>query len=146
MRYPNHLSVADARRRYFEANGLSEAGYESRWVRLKIGPLPVIFPNTRARVRALRLHDLHHIATEYGTDLRGEGEQSAWELGAGCGRYWFAWAINLGGAALGALLAPRRTWRAFRRGRRSRTLYGGDFDPALLELSVGRLRQELGLG
>lgn len=145
MRYPDHLTCADARRLYFAANNLSEEGYTERWVRIKIGPLPLIVPNSRARVRALRLHDLHHIATGYGTDLRGEAEQSAWELGAGCGRHWFAWAINLGGVALGAVLAPRRTWRAFRRGRRSNTLYRGEFDDRLLEASVGSLRRALGL-
>ena len=145
MHFANHLSVAKARERYFDSNGFSEAGYSDRWVRIKFGPIPVIFPNSGARIRALRLHDLHHIATGYDTDLRGEAEQSAWEIGAGCGRHWFAWAINLTGVAYGVFLAPIRTWRAFRRGRRSRTLYSGQFEPALLEQSVGALRQTLEL-
>jgi hypothetical protein len=56
-----------------------------------------------------------------------------------------AWLLNLGGMALGMLIAPRRTWRAWLRGRQSQSLYGRDLDGALLARRLGELRRELGL-
>ncbi len=139
------MTVRDAREHYFQENGLSEAGYAARWVRLKVGPVPLYFPNTGSRVRAVRLHDLHHIATGYGTSWIGEAEIGAWELAAGCSRHYAAWVLNLFAVPVGLMLSPRRVWQAWRRGRRSRTLYTGEFDPALLGLSVDELRARLGL-
>ena len=138
-------SLRVALARHYVASGFEEPSVERRWVTFKVGFVPLAFPNSRARVRAVRLHDLHHLATGYGTDLRGEGEQSAWELAAGCHHHWFAWGINLFGAAVGFLVAPRRTVRAFRRGRRCTTLYDGEFHEALLDGSVKDLRLRLNL-
>src|SRR5687768_13274599 len=128
------MTVREARERYFVENGLSEAGYTARWVKLAVGPVPFYFPNTAARRRAVVLHDLHHVATGYSTTWRGEAEIAAWELAGGCGRYWAAWALNTGAMSIGLVIAPRRTWRAWRRGRASRTLYRGEFSPELLDL------------
>ena len=51
---------------------------------LRIGRVPVAaFPNGAARVRAVRLHDLHHVATGYATSWVGEAEIGAWEREAG---------------------------------------------------------------
>jgi hypothetical protein len=143
--YDDGLSVGDARDRYFAQNGFP-AGYDDRWVRLRLGRrmLP-IFPNTRARVAAVRIHDLHHVATGYDTSWTGEGEISAWELASGCGPYLAAWVLNLGGFSIGCCLAPRRMLRAFVRGRHSKNLYAKGFDPARLAQSVGALRSELEL-
>jgi len=138
------LTVRAAREQYFRDNGLSEAGYTARWVTLKVGPIPLAFPNTRARRRAVPLHDLHHVATGYSTTWTGEAEISAWELAAGCGRYWAAWALDLGGALIGVFIAPRRTWRAFRRGRRCRSLYRASLTDGLLDMTVAELRARLG--
>jgi hypothetical protein len=85
--------------------------------------VPVWFPNTDARRRAVRLHDLHHLATGYETSLVGEAEIGAWELAGGCKRYPAAWVLNIAAVLLGLLVAPRCTWRAFLRGRHSETLY-----------------------
>ena len=120
-RYDDALTLGDARDRYFAENGLS-ASYDDRWVKLRFGSrqLPVL-PNTRARVAAVRVHDLHHLATDYETTWVGEGEISAWELASGCGPYLAAWVLNLAGFGVGFLLSPRRMLRAFVRGRHSRT-------------------------
>ena len=139
------VTVGEARERYFRENGLSEAGYAARWVRLQAVPLPMYFPNTRSRVRAVRLHDLHHIATGYGTSWIGEAEIGAWELAAGCGRHYAAWLLNLSVLPLGLVLSPRRIWQAWRRGRRARTLYSSEFHPALLELTLDELQARLEL-
>lgn len=67
-------TVAEARARYFAANGFDERGYAARWVRLQAGPIPIYFPNTRARVRSVRVHDVHHVVTGYATTWTGEAE------------------------------------------------------------------------
>jgi ubiquinone biosynthesis protein Coq4 len=115
-------------------------------VKLKVGPLPFAFPNTPARQAAVKLHDLHHVATGYDTTFTGEAEIAAWELAAGCGRYYAAWILNLGAMATGMLIAPRRTARAFRRGRRSKSLYDRRFGNDLLAMTVGELRALLRIG
>jgi hypothetical protein len=143
--YDDASTVADARERYFAAAGLA-SGYDDRWVRVRLGKrsLP-LFPNTRARVAAVRIHDLHHLATGYDTTWTGEGEISAFELPSGCGPYLAAWVLNLGAFGIGCLIAPRRLLAAFVRGRQSRNLYGEGFDPMRLAQTVGALRRELGL-
>ncbi len=143
--YSDHLSLGEAREQFFASNGFSVAAYDERWVKLKMGPIPLAFPNTAARKRAVKLHDLHHILADYDTDWPGEVQISAWELGAGCGRHWAAWALNLSGMLMGLMRWPRLTMRAWRRGRRCNTLYRGEFHPALLNRTVGELRRDLAL-
>jgi hypothetical protein len=142
--HPIAVTVRQARQAYFERAGLTEAGYDARWVRLQAGPIPLWFPNTAARVRAVKLHDLHHVVTGYDTSWKGEGQIAAWELAAGCGRHWAAWALNSGALLVGLAIAPRRTLRAWKRGRRSRTLYNlRELDEALLDLDLAELRARL---
>lgn len=143
--YDEGATLEQARQQYFTSNGFS-GGYDERWVRLRLGRRVVpVFPNTRARVAAVRIHDLHHVATGYDTTWTGEGEISAWELAGGCGPYLAAWVLNLGGFGIGCWIAPRRVLQAFVRGRNSRNLYGEGYDPARLSQPVGALRRELGL-
>ncbi|WP_437983590.1 hypothetical protein [Sorangium sp. So ce117] len=143
VHYDEGLTMREARALYFEVNRFgADGGYGDAWVDFKLGPLPVPFPNTRARVRAVRYHDLHHVLTGYDTNAIGEFEIAAWELGAGCKGFVAAWQLNLGGLFAGLLSAPRRTVRAFFRGRRSESLYGRPFE-ALLDREVGELRREM---
>lgn len=146
--YDAALSVRESRALYFARSGFAaDGGYDDRWVKLKTGDRVVFaFPNTKARVRSVRLHDIHHVLTEYDTSWTGEAEIGAWELASGCGNHYPAWMLNLGAAAIGLLLAPRRTLRAFARGRRSRNLYASEFSESLLDRTVGELRAELRLG
>jgi hypothetical protein len=143
--YDPQSSVQAARTRYFLLNHFgSDGGYDSRWVAFKLGPLPITLPNSGGRVRAVRYHDLHHVLTGYQTDNVGEFEIAAWELAAGCRDYWVAWVLNLAALAAGSLRAPKRTFRAFVRGRACKSLYGEDLE-RLLARTVGELRAELGL-
>ena len=141
------ISVGEARTRYFERAGFPpDGGYSASFVSLgKLGPIPLGFPNSDSRRRAVVMHDLHHVATGYGTDWAGEGEISAWEISAGCGRFAFAWFINLQGMVMGWVVSPGRTWRAWVRGRHSRSLYAEGYSDALLRETVGGLRARLGL-
>jgi hypothetical protein len=143
--HADSLSVADAREAYFRENGFSLASYSDRWVKLKLGPIPLAFPNTAGRVAAVKLHDLHHVATGYATSWIGEAEIGAWEIGAGCGKYYAAWLLNLSAFGIGMWLSPRRVLRAFTRGRHSKSLYDRAFGDDLLALTVGELRARLGL-
>jgi hypothetical protein len=136
-------TLRDALARYFEDNGFGpDGGYGDAWVDFKLGPIPFPFPNTASRKRAVRFHDLHHILTGYRTDLVGEFEISAWELASGCRDHVAAWHLNLGGLFAGALVAPRRVFRAFLRGRHMRNFYAESYE-SLLGLTVGEARRRV---
>ncbi len=139
--YEDSMTMRAARDRYFDVNSFGPSGgYEDAWVDFKLGPVPMPFPNTPARVRAVRHHDLHHILTGFDTDIVGEFEISAWELGAGCKDFVAAWVLNLGGLTAGGLVrCPARTFRAFVRGRRERSTYGEELE-AMLDLPVREAR------
>lgn len=142
--YNDLTLLREARADYFRANGLGDdGGYVQNWVKIKLGPVPVWIRNTRGRRAALAKHDLHHIATGYDTTLVGEAEIGAWELGSGCGHYYAAWLLNMGAVAIGLLIAPRKVWRAFLRGRRSQNLYHLGLDARWPNDTVGGLRQRL---
>jgi hypothetical protein len=141
------LATREARERYFRENGFGEdGGYGARWVKFRMGPLRFAIPNTPARVRAVRYHDLHHVVTGYATDWTGEGEIGAWELASGCAGFVAAWVLNLYALAIGLVVAPRAMWRAFVRGRHTRNLYRTPWSEGLLDAPVRELRARLGLG
>ncbi len=142
--YDAESTVRENRRRYFEANGFGEGGYEEKWVTLKkLGSIHLGFPNSPARVRAVRLHDIHHVVLGYGTNWTGEAEIAGFELGAGCGKHYAAWVLNGGALLYGVFIAPRTVFRAFVRGRHGESLYGGEFRESLLEENTGELRRKL---
>lgn len=140
------MTLAEARALFFQRSGLGpDGGYGARWVRVESKPIAFYFPNTRARVKAAKLHDLHHIAMEYATDWPGEAEIAAWEIASGCRWHVWAWVLNLGAFAVGMVLFPKRLSAAFLRGRRSNNLYREGFPEARLgDFSVGWLRSHIG--
>jgi hypothetical protein len=147
--YPDAMSLRDARTLFFEHGNLgADGGYSRRWVRVESKPIAFYFPNSRSRVAAARLHDLHHIVAEYDTDWPGEAEIAAWEIASGCTHYYAAWILNLGAFAVGLIVAPKSLFRAFVRGRRARTnLYHIGFSELQLdEVTVGMLRARLAVG
>ena len=138
-------TVREARARYFAANGFDERGYADRWVRLQAGPIPMYLPNTRSRVRAVRVHDVHHVVTGYDTSFVGEAAIGAWEIASGCADHGAAWILNLLALPIGLARAPGATFRAFVRGRRSGNLYRRTIDDTLLDQPVGALVRGLDL-
>jgi hypothetical protein len=138
-------TVAEARARYFAANGFGDGGYDRRWVKLMAGPVPLYFPNTAQRVRSVRLHDIHHVLTDYETTWTGEGEIAAWEIASSCADHWAAWVLNFTAFTIGLCLDPRAMYRAFIRGRHSANLYVGEYESGLLRLTVAALRARLRL-
>ncbi len=136
------LSVREALAEHLAASGLPpDAGDSDPFAVVKIFYLPYPIPNTRARKRAVRIHDLNHLVSGYKTDRIGELEISAWELASGgCRDYGAAWVLDLAGLLGGVMVAPRRTVRAFWAGRNQQNLYGFDYED-LLALSVADARQ-----
>ncbi|MBE2248863.1 MAG: hypothetical protein IAE78_04880 [Myxococcus sp.] len=138
------VTMRAARDEAFREAGIPPDGGDSEpWVDFKLGPLPMPFPNTDARRRTVKLHDLHHVLTGYRTDILGEFEISAWELAAGCGRFGVAWYLNLMGLTAGLVSAPGRTLRAFARGRHSDTLYTALSFDEVLDQPVDEVRARL---
>ena len=143
--YADHLTVRDGRTQYFRVNKLGDGGYTDRWIRFKVGPLPLLLPNTQARVRAVRFHDIHHILTEYPTSWAGEAEISAWEIASDCAHHYVAWFLNLQVMAIGLVLNPAAVYQAFVCGRYCTNLYRAELNDALFSTPIGELRQRLGL-
>jgi hypothetical protein len=147
MIYNPEMTLRDARECYFELNGFgADGGYEERWIKVKLWRFPVRLPNTKGRRKAVRLHDLHHILTEYPTTWRGEAEISAWEVGGGgLRRYYAGWLLDLMNIAQGLVINTRGVYRAFVRGRRCANLYSVEFSDELLSHRVGEFRRSLRL-
>ena len=143
--YDGDLSIQEARARYFALNSLGDGGYQDRWVKLKLGPLQLWMPNTKARVAAVHFHDIHHVVTGYDTTWLGEAEIAAWEIASGCAHHYAAWFLNLVAMAIGLATDFRSVARAFWRGRRSGNLYREDFNAIQLSGSVATLRSKLKL-
>jgi hypothetical protein len=139
--------VREGRDAYLAENGFTVEAYDAKWTEASFLGLRFRVPNTARHSAAIKLHDLHHVATGYGTDIVGEGEISAWELRRGLrGLGAYVSAIILAGTAVGLLLAPRRAARAWRASSPGGSLFQSTrtYDE-LLSLSVGELRRELGM-
>lgn len=144
--YAPELSLRTARAAYFGQAGLGDGGYDARWVVLRAAGVPIgAFPNSPARLRSVRLHDLHHVLAGYDTSWVGEAEIGGWELASGCRDHWAAWALNASAVLIGLFLNPRAVWRAARRGRAERNLYAEEWDEAILERTVGEVRRALAI-
>jgi len=147
MLYSPDMTLGEARKEYFRLNNFGEdGGYQERWIKTNIWRIPIRLPNTEGRKRAVKLHDLHHVLTEYPTTWRGEAEISAWEVGSGgLHKYYAGWWLDVMNMAQGLVVNPRGLYRGFMRGRRSSNLYFSEFTDELLEHEVGEFRRLLKL-
>ena len=140
------MTLGAARAAYYEANKFGTDGGDSLdWVPVKVLGITFKIPNTPARKRAVKYHDLHHVVTGYQTDLAGEAEIGAWELASGCLRMPAAFVLNLFALAMGLVIAPRRMVRAWARGKATKNLYAEPAVDPLLGKSVAGVKTELGL-
>lgn len=112
---------ADRLARFRAAHGL-ESTHAPRW-RTRLGPLRLTLPNFAWRRAAIDAHDRHHMLTGYPLTLAGEIQMAAWEWGAGPYPDWRATAFCAPLIVAGLLVMPRRTWRAWVRGRATTSLY-----------------------
>jgi hypothetical protein len=145
---PADWSVRRGRDAYLDENGFTVEAYDEPKTPASFFGLDFTVPNTPKHRWAIMLHDLHHVATGYGTDLVGEAEISAWELRRGLsGLGLYVGSIVLGAALFGLVLAPRRTVEAF---LAAPSDDGSLFQTTrsyedLIGLRVGELRSLLGL-
>jgi hypothetical protein len=142
------LPLGDALARHYTEHGLPTDGGESQtWFRISVGPLRIPLPNPPARRRAVFFHDANHVLTGYNTGFSdGEMVIAGFEIGAGCGRFWIAWCINLVMFAFGLVVRPRDVFRAFVDGLDTISIYGQTSERlALTRQSVRDVRAALGL-
>ncbi len=129
-------------------NGYNEAHYDASRTPARVLGIQFSVPNPPKHRWAIMRHDLHHIATGFGTDLVGEGEISAWEYGRGIRPLgWYVGAIVTTGFVMGLCIAPRLTLCAWRDSGRAPSLFhqpDREYD-ALLDLTIGGLREILAL-
>ncbi|MCX6275703.1 MAG: hypothetical protein NTV09_10910 [Bacteroidetes bacterium] len=143
-KYPDTLIVKDALNIYFDEYHFKDGGYNLKWFKIKLGPIFIPLPNIKSRVNAVKIHDIHHLLTEYNADWKGEVEIGAWEIATGCGKYWAAWLLNLGSLFIGMFLFPRALYKAFMRGRKCKSsLYYNSNYPELLSKTIGELREKI---
>jgi hypothetical protein len=145
---PAELTVREGRDAYLTENGFQVEHYDAARTPASFLGIKFSVPNTPAHRRAIMQHDLHHVATGFGTDPAGEGEISAWEARHGLGPLdGYVRSLVLTGVLAGVAFAPLRTWRAFRAAGSSRPLFDQGLEgyDALLELTVGELRARLGV-
>jgi hypothetical protein len=146
--HDDSITVGDARAAYFAASGFDASSYTSPTFTLPFGSLRLTLPNTRGRRAALPIHDVGHVVNGYGTDWVGEYEEAAYELAAGCSRFYAAWMLNFTALLGGALRCPRRTLKAFARGRGARaSLYDEmkrGFDARILDEGLVIVRARVG--
>lgn len=141
----SEVRVRAGRDDYLAENGFTEAEYTMPTVRLKFFGRYFDFPNSPNRQWAIPLHDLHHLATGYGTDFIGEAEVGLWELRAGC-ETPIVYALNGAAVVIGLFLSPRRMLAAYRAAKGARTLYRAPLPmEEVLSMRVGDLRAHLAI-
>ena len=119
------VTLQDELATFYKRSGFGDVvGSRSLTVPVYTGCMLVPLPNIETRRRFLKYHDLHHLVTGYSVGRIGEGEVSAWELGTGSAfESPMLGVMNLIALSTGVVLEPKRMWRAFRRGCRSRNAY-----------------------
>jgi len=119
------MAIKDELSLFYEKNGFGEnIGTRPLAVRVYTGCMLVPLPNIETRNIYLKYHDLHHLVTGYSVGRIGEGEVSAWELGAGS--FYvnpILGIMNFIALSTGLILQPRRMWAAFKIGCESDNLY-----------------------
>lgn len=139
------MTLREARVFFYKQNGFPADGGVSRnkWVLVTCSNLKVYLPNFKWRRKALPYHDLHHILTGYEFCPTGEFQIAAWEFAAGRYPNIYTTLFCIPLVSLGAILIPARTFNAFVKGRRSKTLYCVKDYESLLERKVSDVQKEI---
>jgi len=145
--YDSAQTVNQSLELYFVKENLGkDGGLNEAWGRIKVWKFYIPIPNTNARKKALVFHDIHHIVTGYDGDWRGEVSIAAWEIASGCGKYWVAWYLNLGGMGVGLFIYPQLVFKAFIKGKRTENLYHHTIpQEQAVNMQVGELQKKLKL-
>lgn len=143
--YSPQQTLREALDIFFKQYNLGEeGGLNQDWAYLDFKFFRLPFPNTASRKRALIYHDIHHIVTGYKSDWQGEAEIGAWEVSTGCKDHTAAWVLDIGSLLMGVCFFPRKTFRAFIRGRRTLNLYGNTYTKEdLLPMKIEEVQKML---
>ena len=138
------LSVSKALGRHYVRSNLSTDGgcADHQWTLLSVGPIEVRLKNFGWRKHALLRHDIHHLLTRFPCTVTGEFQIAAWEFAAGRFPHFLSTLFCLPLVGLGAVAIPRRSFRSYVLGRRSKTLYAIQSTQDLLASSVAELRNQ----
>ena len=140
--FPAEWTVERWRAEYLRENGFTLEAYDAPRTPASFLGISFGVPNTPHHRWGIMLHDLHHLATGYGTDIPGEAEVSAWEMRRGLrplGLY--VGSIVTAGVLAGIFAAPRRTLRAWRTSQGGGSLFhDGHSYEELLGLTLAELR------
>lgn len=71
------LKVKDALELYFKKYQFTNGAYDDKFFGIKIGPVFIPVPNTKARITAVKIHDIHHLLTEYTAFIRGRSVKAS---------------------------------------------------------------------
>ena len=132
----------------YPAHKTQEEWYQENWIKGKILGIKIpLFPVYHDK-NTLRHHDALHVITGYGTDLKGELELVAWELGSnGCGNNFLRILHRLYFLPFCILMHPIACFKSFRRGKRCQTFYHIPIQKLLAcDLKDIQKRMELGDG
>jgi hypothetical protein len=144
----NPETISDKLITFYQDYNLGEdGGNHLTYVTLEIGPFFKIYiPNWDNRRKAVLRHDIHHLLTGYKSELLGEFEIAAWEIGSGCMNYFAAYLLNSGGLLAGLLIYPIPTFKAFLLGCRTINLYQLHIEEKTLKNStIDELKKRIGL-
>jgi hypothetical protein len=103
---------------------MPKAENSNNWWHFNVFGLKIYCYNFKWRQQALAYHDLHHVVTGHPCTMRGEMQVATWEFAAGRFPNIFSNLFCLPLVALGTLIIPRKTFRAFESGKLSKSLFG----------------------
>ena len=133
---------------YLMESGFQIEHYDAKSTPASFMGVSFSVPNTPKHREMIKLHDLHHVATGFGTDMAGEGHISAWEFRKGLkGVGFYVGIIIFTGMMLGLFVSPKNTIGLLRAEKGEPPLFGRkDLDyEGLLSLRISELRSLLGL-
>lgn len=145
---PSNWTVKEGLEAYMLESGFEIEHYELDSTPASFMGISFSVPNTPKHREMIKLHDLHHVATGFGTDMAGEGHISAWEFRNGIrGTGLYVGSIIFTGVLLGLVVSPRKTFRLLREKSEKPPLFGrSDIDYIeLLDMKISDLRELLGV-
>ena len=140
------MNVQHALDDFYDQHGYGrEGGIDKKWDMIKFGPVALPLLNLESRRKNIFMHDIHHLVTGYDTTWLGEGSVCSWEIATGGWKHlYFPWLLTLWAMAVGVMLYPRASYRAFQAGLlMDNALTGGLSKPAMYVLTLDELRERL---
>ncbi|MEZ0608881.1 hypothetical protein ACAW74_10220 [Fibrella sp. WM1] len=140
------MNIEQALNNFYGQHGYGEeGGINKKWDMIKFGPIALPLPNLESRRTNIYLHDISHLVTGYDVSWVGESSVSSWEIATGgWGRLYFPWLLTLWAMAVGVMLYPRHSYRAFQAGLHMKNAFTSRLaKQEMYKLSLDELRLRL---